>query len=340
MSDERAVVSFDDLSGWLLEPLDRARAGLYRLAAPLLKGLYANRERRVFWLGVFSVSTSLLFTAFVPLWLLSLGPVILGVPHLLADVRYLVVRPGLHRQWAFWLAVPALLAVGLGAPPAVGLLALFPAALAPQARGVGARVLVLLGATALVTVALRWELPFIVGLVHLHNVIAVGLWLLLRRRGPSGVATLGLIAAVAAFILLGGVDPLVTLARGWEANATGNRFDDFVAGAAPGVSGPWAQRLVLSFAFMQSVHYGVWLRLVPDDLRHRAAPRPFKASWAALRAELGVWPLAGFTLAALAIAAWGALDLHGARLGYLRLGAFHGYLELAVLAFFAVGRRA
>jgi hypothetical protein len=98
--------------------------------------------------------------------------------------------------------------------------------------------------------------------------------------------------------------------------------------------------VVLSFAFMQSVHYGVWLRLMPDDLRPRAAPRPFRASWRALRDELGLWPLCAFTLAALGIALWGAVDLFGARLGYLRLGAFHGNLELVALAFLAVERRA
>lgn len=340
MSEARAFFRERDVVGWLIKPLDEARAALYRLAAPLLRDLYADRERRVLWLGAFSVFTSFVFTALVPLWLLSLGPIILGVPHLLSDVRYLVVRPALHRRWAFWCSMPALVAVGVGAPPAVGLLAMLPAAFSARARSLGARGLVLMVGAALVLVAARWELPFITGMVHLHNVIAVGLWLVLRQRGPAGLATVGLIGTVGVFVLCGGADGLVTLAGGWEASATGNRLDDFVASTAPGLSGPWAVRLVLSFAFMQSVHYGVWLRLVPDDLRQRAAPRPFKASWAALRAELGLWPVCAFTLLALGIAIWGAMDLHQARLGYLRLGAFHGYLELAVLAFFAVERRA
>jgi hypothetical protein len=83
----------------------------------------------------------------------------------------------------------------------------------------------------------------------------------------------------------------------------------------------------------------VWLRLIPDDLRARAAPRPFLASWRALRADFGWWPLSALTLAALGVAGWALADLPAARLGYLRVGAFHGYLELAALAFFAVERR-
>ena len=39
------------------------------------------------------------------------------------------------------------------------------------------------------------------------------------------------------------------------------------------------------------------------------------------------------------IAFWGLQDLAGARWGYLRLAAFHGYLELAVAAFFFVERK-
>lgn len=329
-----------DLVERLLGPVDWLRAGLYRLAAPWLRGLYGDRERRVFWLGVFSVSTSVLFTALVPMWLLCLGPVLLGVPHLLADVRYLVVRPGLHRRWTFWLATPALLAAGLGAPPAVGVAACLPAVLTPGPARLRGRALVLLSGGALLFASLRWELPFIVAMVHLHNVLAVGLWLALRRPGPAGPATAALVALVAALLLLGGADGVVAWAGGWQAPATGQRSDDFLAAVAPWASGPWAPRLLLCFAFMQSMHYGVWLRLVPDDARPRAAPRPFAASWRALRADLGLWPLGTFTLAALAVAGWGALDLPGARLGYLRLGAFHGHLEIAALAFLAVeGRR-
>jgi hypothetical protein len=196
-------------------------------------------------------------------------------------------------------------------------------------------------------VAVAWPLPFNVALVHLHNVVAVVLWLLLRRSGPAlrrpsafDTSLVALIALVAAFILAGGADSIVTMAGGWEARATGSSFDDFVAGAAPGVRGPLALRLVLSFAFMQSVHYGVWLRLVPDDLRARAAPRPFAASWRSLRADLGLWPLVAFTLLALGVAAWGTVDLFAARMGYLRLAAFHGFLELGALAFLTVDRPA
>ncbi len=102
-----------------------------------------------------------------------------------------------------------------------------------------------------------------------------------------------------------------------------------------------ALRLVLAFAFLQSVHYGVWLRLIPEDDRPRAAPRPWRATWRALVQDFGVVPLMLFAALALGIAVWGVVDLTQARLGYLRLAVFHGYLELAVGALWLIeGRRA
>jgi hypothetical protein len=42
---------------------------------------------------------------------------------------------------------------------------------------------------------------------------------------------------------------------------------------------------------------------------------------------------------AVFIAAWGLKDLASARWGYLRLAAFHGYLELAAAAYFFTERK-
>src|SRR5437870_611666 len=67
---------------------------------------------------------SLVATLLAPLWLLALGPVLLGVPHLMADVRYLILRRGLHHRRELWLPVGIPLAmVALGGGPMAGLMA-------------------------------------------------------------------------------------------------------------------------------------------------------------------------------------------------------------------------
>ncbi len=48
---------------------------------------------------------------------------------------------------------------------------------------------------------------------------------------------------------------------------------------APGLAEPWALRLVLLFAFAQAVHYGIWLRLIPEEDRPQPSPRTYAASF-------------------------------------------------------------
>ena len=86
------------------------------------------------------------------------------------------------------------------------------------------------------------------------------------------------------------------------------------------------------FAFAQAVHYGVWLRLIPEDDRKQATPRPFIATFRALRQDMGGVVLLVATLLATGLAAWAVFDLAEARMSYLRLALFHGYLELAACA--------
>ena len=330
------------LADAVLAPADSVRSTVLRLASPWLAPLYADRRRRVWWLGVVSLVSAFAVTGLVPLWSLALGPVVLGVPHLVSDVRYLVVRPGLHRRalLAVFLGAP-LMATSLGAPPAIGMLGIVPAVLATSSLRWTWRL-----GLALVTWAalswLAWVAPheFQLGFVHAHNLVAVALWWSLSSRTASmaWIPALTLVGALA--IMAGALDPLVTLAGGWSAPWTGTSFTEFVETTTPAMDPTLAARLVLSFCFLQSVHYAVWLRLVPDDERVRPTPRTFRASWASLRGDFGLAPLLVLTAICLGVAAWGAFSLPEARLGYLRLAAFHGYLELAIAARWFVHGRA
>ena len=107
----------------VLAPLDRLRVRLLRALMPWSSVLAGRREARVAVFGVAVVAIALGLSLLAPLWVLALGPIVLGVPHLLADLRYCVVRPGWHREPALWLLAGApLLAMALGAPLEYGLL--------------------------------------------------------------------------------------------------------------------------------------------------------------------------------------------------------------------------
>jgi hypothetical protein len=144
----------------------------------------------------------------LPTWMLALGPIVLGVPHIAADLRYLVARPGLHaRGWSSVAVLGPLAAGALSGRLYYGLLATAVAvlvsrvAVVAQAAGVA-----LAGGLA----ALSWryqgwsELVF----AHAHNLVAVLLWWAWRpRTGRGHLVPLGLFAIGSVALLSGALRP-------------------------------------------------------------------------------------------------------------------------------------
>lgn len=325
----------------LLGPADRARHAVYRVLGPWAGAWAARREQRVAWLGAASVLVALACTVTVPLWMLALGPIALGVPHIVADVRYLVVRPGYHRRRALAIAAGVPLAIGavtgdvVWAPiAAAGALFVSSTSSARRRAGIG---LALMLAVLSVRYAGYAELAF----AHLHNLIAVALWWAYRpRKTRLHLIPLALFAAITVLLLCGLGEPLLAVAGTLSGPSGSTTLRRHIGDLAPFAGPSLGVRLVLAYAFAQAVHYAIWLRLVPEEDREREAPRSFVSSWRALRAELGAPLLALAALLALGLAAWAACDLAQARHGYLRFAVFHGQLEVAAAALlWAEGRR-
>ena len=321
-------------------PLDRARVAAYRAAAPLVSRVVGDRERRVALIGALVVVSALAATATAPLALLAWGPILLGVPHLLADVRYLVVRPALHRRLPLMIGVAApLLLVSIFPTVQVGLAAVIGAIVFARAKGT--RKAVGLVACALAFVVARgagaWaELAF----AHLHNLVALALWWAWRPRRRSLHATVPLLFAAATLaIFSGATDPILRALSPYTHALSGSLdVNALAAGIAPGGT-LGAFHVLLFFVFAQSVHYGVWLRLVPEEDRARPTPRSFSQSYRALAAEFPPLALVLVALFAIGLAAYGAVDVTRARAGYLRLALFHGHMELALFALAWVEQR-
>ena len=67
--------------------------------------LLNSRELRVGLAGTLGVIFIASLAFALPIWVLALGPIVWGVPHVMADIRYMVIQPGLHRTR--WLAAGA-----------------------------------------------------------------------------------------------------------------------------------------------------------------------------------------------------------------------------------------
>jgi hypothetical protein len=314
---------------------DAPRARVLRAFGAPLRPLLRDRALRVLVYGVIAIATSFALACAAPVELLLAGPLLLGVPHLVADARYLVAKRGLHRRGAFWLLVVAPACASWVHPSAaIGLLALAGGALAARASW-RLRLPVLAVALALAAAAARLGPVADVLFAHAHNVVALALFVLWARghaRRAAVIVVLFVLGCVA--ILSGAFDgaSFASFARG------ALEPESLVAAMGPVADPILGVRLVVLFAFAQSVHYAVWLRLVPEEDRERPGLRPLASSVRALRADLGTPLLAAFAALAVGFLCWGAVSAARARTGYLGLALSHGPLELGAAALLLLER--
>jgi hypothetical protein len=344
-----------------LRPLDELRRLALRALArtsPVGRTLATQRRVRVPVLLSIHALAAFALAVLAPSLLLAVAPLVLGVPHLAADVRHLLLRRASPRWWlvasaTFALALLALRVIAEAHPGAASLA--FEHAIAASWVLAGAAGGACLGApgatslrgprrwtarawttvataTALATFAIAaprlWQLI----LLHGHNLVAVLLWLVLFRRGWR-------LALVPVALVLGGA---ALLASGALLDLTIRHGILSVAGLhlfaaadwlAPGLSDTRAVAVATSFAFLQSVHYAIWLVAIPSGDRPGDGSRTWRAAFRGLTRDLtppGLCAVVGLTLL---VAGAGLLFAASTRRLFLSLGTFHGWLELAVLAF-------
>ncbi len=308
---------------------DWLRRRWLHLLGDLARPLVRRRELRVTLMFSAMICTALLATLVAPMWLLILGPLVWGVPHLVSDLRYLVIRTGYHRRPLLWLVAGApLLWTALGGGLVWGFVGAALAAACARARVLPRLLAVALLVTAGASLVGLGRIGDVI-LAHAHNFIAVALWWIWRpRQGRLHWIPLALLIAASLFLLSDAALWLASHSGGldWFAGRMGPDYQ--VWRLSPGVAPDLGLRLVLLFCFAQSIHYAVWLQLLPDEDRARATPPTFRRSYEDLRADFGRVGLALAGLLALGIAVWATFDLMHASHGYFRMARFHGHLEI------------
>lgn len=355
----RGVAGADALRRGALRGLARTSAG---------RALMRDRARRLGALAILQVLAVTAVALAAPLWLLLLGPLLLGVPHVASDLRYFVVQPRTPWPPRALVAVGALLglmtlqrvALAVGAPIPL------PEGVSPLQSELGLGVSSVAAAlwlggwrrrrwpallAVVIALAVAWRAPqaAFMAFGHGHNLVGPACALLLGWReagrgrladGALGGLSAHALVALAALTfvaaqgaLLGGAfDGLLLGLGGLSAPATGLDLGDLEAQLAPGVGYPWSMRLTVSFAIAQAVHYAAWLRWLPQLWSPRRVPTPFAAD-----VRGGVDALGAPLFVAVAVAAIGlplvalVVSPTQARVGYLHAVAFHGWLELAAL---------
>jgi hypothetical protein len=320
------------------------------MRASPVASIVGRRDARVLARSVIGIALAFVGSIVIPGALFVLSPVVLGVAHVGADIRYLVLRQGVARRAAALLygGCAALLALRAAEMMAPGALPYARVELGAAAAWVtSAALLAAVDATgraraagiALVVAGLlllAWPRPDLARIVfaHAHNVVAVALWLALFFRGRRAtLVPLALLAVALVVILRGATLPLVARFGAYDVLGSNVFFAaDQLAPRVPGALGP---AIVLSYVFLQSIHYMVWLAWIPDSVTAAQGTLTFRMTARGLARDFGgVW-LGVLAVSALVVVVGAFFDATRARTTYLSLAAFHGYLELAAIAYLA-----
>lgn len=262
-----------------------------------------------------------------PMWVLLWAPLLLGVPHVVGDVRYLVVRPlgQLPRLMLVLAGAPLVAFVALRTSTLFGATArprlevllgcgAVLAAIATTGGRASVKALLAAGALALALLATAYPWQVVLAFGHAHNVFAFVLWAAWARASWRVAALY-----VACLALALWVPPL------FPGAAQGLGLTGAKATLAAGLPAGLATGVVVSYVFAQLVHYVVWVGLMPAAL---GGPT--------LEKELGWLGVGAAVAGSIALTAWGGIDPLKARTFYLTVALFHGWLELAVVAHLVV----
>jgi hypothetical protein len=349
----------------------RSRTLRFTLQVEAVRPFFYNRSLRLLLLFLIAATSILTLSVAFPLWMLLIGPLVYGVPHIFSSIRYFhyalsngqtpgVTEASRRRFFAFGSIFLILAAVfsyrlfitadyfGVSTPQlsewkgsnfveliATGVTFLLGALIYRKTPSrVFAGLALLLPFAA---VFLRFPIQTIGAMVLIHNFVAFFYWIIASKT-PSErrVAWTALLTTtlVTALIFLGVFDG----AYRWIEPARILNFANLSISDTGKLITPWSEQEKLwlhacvAFAFGQGLHYFVWLKAIPDQYHYHDAPTSFRQSWGLLRSDFGKSLAAILILLTVgSIVFWSFLQFQQARLIYFCLASYHGYLEIAGL---------
>jgi hypothetical protein len=323
--------------------LDRVRSPLLRVLlsrSSWLRGIARSRERRLVAIGLTSLGIALFLSVGFTTGLFLWAPLLLGVPHIAADFRYLLLDPYRPAPLRVRDGAVALLLVAcvVWQAPTLGWMAVLASQILLPLHGLSLTRRLLRAASICgigVVCCLAYQFP--VGssylLLHAHNAIAIIFFTAMfsrRREHPASFTTKWTVPTAI------GLAALLIMTGAFDATLQHAPVESVAQYVLPTSStATWSPivcaRIVALFVFMQSMHYAIWLRLIPELLRPRAGMRSFDASLRSLRQDIGSLAVVATVAMAALFIVFGLVNTSVARDWYLRLAGFHAYLEIAVL---------
>ena len=349
----------------------RSRTLRFTLQIETFRPYFYNRSRRLLLLFLIATLFTLTLSVALPLWVLLIGPLLWGVPHIFSSVRYFhyalsngqtpgAVEISRRRFFTFGAIFLILLAVfayrllitadyfGTSTPQlsewkgsdfvelfATGITFFIGALIyrkSPSKIFGGLALLIPFAA-----IFLRYPIATIGAMVLIHNFVAFIYWIIASKTSSERRVAWLAFAAVSiltALIFMGALDSFYR----FLAPAHILNFAKLSISDTGKLIAPWSQQEKLwlhacvAFAFGQSMHYFVWLKAIPDQYHYHDAPTSFRQSWGLLRSDFGKSLATVLILLTIgSVVFWSFLSFQQARLIYFCLASYHGYLEIAGL---------
>ena len=214
---------------------------------------------------------------------------------------------------------------------------IFAAIVAGSFRRVGLRALTAFAATAAVgSLALAHPAQSRLVFLHLHNLVALLAWALFSPRllRPQLAAVLLMLGA-AGLLASGALYP-VSLAQTPLFGLHVLQISDWLT---PGLRADRGVGLATAYLFLQSVHYTIWLQLIPQEETRTQGTLTFRMSVRSALEDFGTVGSILVVAVVLLVVLLAFVSIHRARDLYMSFASFHGYLELAMLTYFFTAAR-
>ncbi|HET9649430.1 MAG TPA: hypothetical protein VFP34_14540 [Microlunatus sp.] len=191
-------------------------------------------------------------------------------------------------------------------------------------------VALLLGSGAVASIA--FPAYYFVVLTHLHNLVPLVFLWEWAGRIPGGAARAAFrltqvlwIVVLPLVILAGALDRFIVDGPGVVQRFVGTGAT-VVASATPPTLDHWGLRFLVVFAFMQTMHYVVWVGFLPRFAPDATAAFEARVPWLPGRRAWVLGMGAGLVLAAVFVT-----DYLQGKAVYAALASYHAYLEFPVL---------
>ena len=345
----------------ILNELDHWRAYFLRftLAFSPARKIFVSRALRLLFFISFSLTLNFFLALAVPLWLLAIGPLVLGITHLFSSFRFVpqAITPNKFEQKNLTKLI-AMAVIGVGGlrvlqlrgfpiPNLLGLLdawewgVLFFCFLA-MSYFLHRRKSILLALIAFSVMAGSvWNAPLITGAALMigHNFVPFFYWIKFAKTTNErrvGYGALVMFTLVHIAFITGLTDSLAQHIRLVNPDF-GASFDPLaLAHQLLPTSSSLAllERGISMFAFGQAVHYFLWIKIIPEEAIRQQVPLSFSQSQKAVLRDLGLRLSQVALIAALGFIGFAFFFKIGIlREIYIAGAAAHGYAELAGLPF-------